>query len=222
MRSMTSGNFIGGLVTPDGDDIDEDDAKTIAANLTAAMTGPNNAGKMAFVSKRLKVSPWASNNEQAQFMEGRRYAREEAALMLGIPMFKLEPSKQTSWGTGVAEQNLGFARETLMEHTSCVEEAVSAVLKPSAKYVEFDYKGLLQGTPEVEVKLILQQVDAGLMSEEQAQEMLGTKRPGGTFRVPVAPGKGGAIPLEPMPNKGAAPVAGSEKVGSQNGAQGAQ
>jgi len=203
MRMMTSGNHISGLVSAKDEDIDIDDAKIITADLDTKINTPNSTGKMVFVNRRLVFTPWTQNNDQAQFMEGRRYAREEAALMLGVPMFKLEPSKQTSWGTGVAEQNLGFARETLMPLTSCVEEAVSSVLKPSAKYVEWDYKGLLQGTPEVEVKLILEQVDAGLMSEEQALDMLGNRKDG-TFRKPAPVPPSGKLPEIPQP---AAPAA---------------
>ncbi len=195
MRMMTSGNHISGLVSAKDEDIDIDDAKVIKADVDAQINTPNSAGKMVFVNRRLVFTPWVHTNEESQFIEGRRYAREEAALMLGIPMFKLEPSKQTSWGTGVAEQNLGFARETLMPLTSCVEEAVSQVLKPSAKYIEWDYKGLLQGTPEIEVKLILEQVTAGLMSVEQALEMLGNRKTG-TFRVPTPVGTTGRVPVE--------------------------
>ncbi len=200
MRMMTSGNHISGLVAAKDEDIDSDDAAIIKTSIDTQINTPNSAGKMVFVNRRLVFTPWVANNEQAQFMEGRRYAREEAALMLGIPMFKLEPSKQTSWGTGVAEQNLGFARETLMPLTSCVEEAVSAVLKPANKYIEWDYKGLLQGTPEIEVKLILEQVTAGLMSEEEAIEMLGNRKTG-TFRTPVPVGPAGRVPMEPAEAK---------------------
>lgn len=198
MRQMTSGSHISGLASAKDEDIPEEDAKIIKAGIDQKVNSPNSAGAIVFVNKRIEFTPWAQNNDQAQFMEGRRYSREDAALMLGIPIFKLEPSKQTSWGTGVAEQNLGFARETLMPLTSCVEEAISAVLKPSAKYVEFDYKGLLQGTPEVEVKLILEQVDAGLMSEEQAMEMLGNRKDG-TFRTPTPISPSGKPPMEPAP-----------------------
>jgi len=213
MRMMTSGSHISGLVSAKDEDIDADDAKIIKADVDAQINTPNSTGKMVFVNRRLVFTPWQATNEQAQFMEGRRYAREEAALMLGVPMFKLEPSKQTSWGTGVAEQNLGFARETLMPLTSCVEEAVSAVLKPSAKYIEWDYKGLLQGTPEIEVKLILEQVTAGLMSEEQAIEMLGNRKTG-TFRTPEPVGKTGMPPVEPQEPK---PVLTPVDTGSPNG-----
>jgi HK97 family phage portal protein len=200
MRMMTSGNHISGLVSAKDEDIPKEVAAQIKADVDNQINTPTSAGKMVFVNRRLVFTPWQANNEQAQFMEGRRYAREEAALMLGIPMFKLEPSKQTSWGTGVAEQNLGFARETLMPLTSCVEEAVSAVLKPSAKYVEWDYKGLLQGTPEIEVKLILEQLTAGIMSEEQALELLGNRKQG-TFRTPVPVSSAGRVPLEPAEAK---------------------
>ena len=123
--------------------------------------------------------------------------------MLGLPIYMLEPSKQTSWGTGIAEQNIGLQRFTFMPVTSRIEEAISAFINPSTKYVEWDYKGLLQGTPEVEVKLVLQQLDAGIMSEEEARDLLGLgpKEPGDTFREPVPASPAGKLPLEPSEAK---------------------
>jgi hypothetical protein len=64
--------------------------------------------------------------------------------------------KQTSWGTGVAEQNLALARFTLMGWSSRIEQVLSRRL-PSNQFVEFDYTGLLQGTPAEEIRLLLEQ-----------------------------------------------------------------
>ena len=199
MRQATSGMKLAGLVTPSSEDIDADDAQLIQRDINAKMLGPDKAGSMILVNKRLTFTKWDQTNDEAQFLELRRYAREEAALMLGLPIYMLEPSKQTSWGTGIAEQNLGLQRFTFMPVTSRIEEAVSLLLSPSTKFVEFDYKGLLQGSPEVEVKLILEQVTAGLMSEEEARDLLGLgpKDPSDTFRVPEPVSITGKAPLEP-------------------------
>jgi HK97 family phage portal protein len=203
MRTMTNGMHIAGLVAPKDEDIDEDDAKLIKMGLDAKVSGPENAGGLAMVNKRLVFTPWTQTNNDAQFMEGRRFSREEAALMLGLPIYMLEPSKQTSWGTGIAEQNLGLQKYTFMPITSAIEEAISPVLKPSAKFCEFDYKGLLQGTPETEIKLVLEQLTAGIVSEEEARDLLGfgPKDPGDTFRTPVPVATGGKVPMEPAETK---------------------
>jgi len=204
MKQATSGMKVAGLVAPKDEDISVDDAQAIQADINAKMLGADKAGSMVLTNRRLAFTKWDQSNEEAQFLELRRYAREEAALMLGLPIYMLEPSKQTSWGTGIAEQNLGLQRFTFMPVTSRIEEAVSPLLNPSTKYVEFDYKGLLQGSPEVEVKLILQQLDAGILSEEESRDLLGLgpKDPNDTFRTPAPPAPSGKLPMEP-----AAPLA---------------
>ena len=203
MRQATSGMKVAGLVAPKDEDLSVDDAQAIQADINAKMLGPDKAGAMIMTNRRLAFTKWDQTNDEAQFLELRRYAREEAALMLGLPIYMLEPSKQTSWGTGIAEQNIGLQRFTFMPVTSRIEEAISAFINPSTKYVEWDYKGLLQGTPEVEVKLILMQLDAGIMSEEEARDLLGLgpKEASDTFREPVPASPSGKLPLEPSITK---------------------
>lgn len=198
MRTMTNGMHIAGLVAPKDEDIDEADAKAIKAGLDAKVNGPENAGGLAMVNKRLVFTPWTQTNTDAQFDQGRRYSREEAALILGLPQYMLEPSKQTSWGTGISEQNAGLARYTFMPITGQIEAAISPLLSPNSKFIEFDYKGLLQGTPEIEVKIVLQQLAAGLISEEESRQLLGwgPKDPTDTFRTPEKIGARGVPPVE--------------------------
>jgi HK97 family phage portal protein len=217
MRQATSGMKVAGLISPASEDISPEDAQAIQLDVNSKMLGPDKAGSMIMTNKRLVFTKWDQTNDEAQFLELRRYAREEAALMLGLPIYMLEPSKQTSWGTGIAEQNIGLQRFTFMPVTSRIEEAISAFINPSTKYVEWDYKGLLQGTPEVEVKLILQQLDAGIMSEEEARDLLGLgpKDPSDTFREPVPASPAGKLPLEPPEAK--PPMAPKDESGASNG-----
>jgi HK97 family phage portal protein len=203
MRTMTNGFLARALVSAKDEDIDSDDMKQIQIDIDTKLSGPDTSNKLLMVNRRLEVKELSRSLVDMQFMEGRRFSREEAALMLGLPIYMLEPSKQTSWGTGISEQNLGLQKYTFMPITSAIEEAISPVLKPSPKFCEFDYKGLLQGTPEVEIKLILEQLTAGIMSEEEARDLLGlgSKDPADTFREPTPVGPAGKVPMEPAEAK---------------------
>lgn len=172
-RSFT-GSMISGLVTT-GPDVDVDgvtEAPQIADQLNRKIMGTDNAGKIAFVNRDLKFTPWYQTNVDAQFQESRSFQVEEFARMLGLmPLHLSQTEKQTSWGTGIAEQNIGLARYTLMAYTSRIESALSALL-PDGQYVEFDYKGFLQGSPAEEIRLVIEQVAAGIMSPEYAATLL--------------------------------------------------
>lgn len=170
-RSFSSGMLIAGLVTPE-EDISEEDAKAIKAGLSAKLTGVENAGDIAVVNKNLKFHPWSMTNEDAQFLQSREFQVIEFARMLGVPPHLLGATeKQTSWGTGVAEQNLGLARYTLMPWTSRIEESLSDLL-PNPRFAEFDYHGLLQGTPADEIKLLIEQKDAGILTVDEVRAIL--------------------------------------------------
>jgi hypothetical protein len=78
--------------------------------------------------------------------------------------------KATSWGTGIESQNLGLARYTLTPWTSRVEQKLSRLLSAS-RHVEFDYTSLLKPSPEDEIKLLIAQVQAGLLTPDEARSI---------------------------------------------------
>lgn len=176
-RSFT-GSMISGLVTTTPDEsVEETEAGTISEQLNRKVMGTDNAGRIAFVNRDLKFTPWYQTNVDAQFQESRAFQVEEFARMLGLmPLHLAQTEKQTSWGTGIAEQNIGLARYTLAHYTSRIESALSPLL-PDGQYVEFDYKGFLQGSPAEEIRLVIEQVAAGIMSAEYAATLLQLPKP---------------------------------------------
>jgi HK97 family phage portal protein len=152
--------------------VDEDDAKAVVAGLKSKMGGASNAGDLAFVNASLKISPWSMTGEDAQFLESRVHQVEEVARILGIPPHLLgQTEKQTSWGTGVSEQNRGLTRYTLRNYSTPFEQRCSRLLS-NPRFVEFEYKGLLQAAPEQEIPLLISQVEAGLLSMDEARAIL--------------------------------------------------
>ncbi len=187
-RTFT-GALIGGLVTtaPDEDlgDDPEGEADLILQKLNAKMSGPDNAGKLAFVNRHLEFKNWQMSNLDAQFSESRAFQIEEFARLLGLPPHLLaQTDKQTSWGTGVSEQNLGLARYCLMGYTSRIEAALNTAL-PFPDFVEFDYKGLLQGTPKEEIELLL--AEAGLTRGQQGIGLMTRDEARAVVNLPPAP-----------------------------------
>lgn len=182
-----SGALIGGLVTTDGEeDVESEEAKLILDKLNAKVSGTDNAGRLAFINRHLKLQSWQMSNLDAQFAESRAFQIEEFARMLGLPPHLLAAvDKQTSWGTGVAEQNLGLARYCLMGYTSRIESALKSAL-PFPDFVEFDYKGLLQGTPKDEIDLLLAEVAGGLLERDEARAVINL--PPSTAQEPVPTG----------------------------------
>lgn len=168
-NSMTKGLTVAGLVAPEAD-MTEEDAKAVKAGLEAKVTGPENAGGIAVVNRAMKFTQWQQSNKDAQFLELREFQVVEiAARILGLPPHLVGATeKQTSWGSGVAEQNLGLARYTLKGWTDRIQEAVSPLL-PAPRFAEFEYAALLQGTPQAEIELLIKQVEAGILTVDEAR-----------------------------------------------------
>lgn len=177
--TLRRGIRLAGLVTPaDADEnFDADEGKAIMDQLRAQVVGREHAGDVALINRRLKLDPWTPTNIDSQWHEARLMAVDEVGRLFGMPPHLLNAiEKQTSWGAGVAEQNLGLARYTLMGWSSRIEQTLSRTLPPG-QFVEFDYKGLLQGTPAEEIRLVMEQVDAGLISLEYACRVLNLPAP---------------------------------------------
>lgn len=187
-RMFSNGAMISGMVTSD-EDIDEDEANTIKASVDRAVSGWENAGQIAVFNRKLKFTPWTMTSADAQFLESRVFEVEEIARWFGLlPIHLSQTEKQTSWGTGVAEQHRGLARFTFQPWTTRIEQRVSRVLaKP--RFVRYDYGQMLRPAPEQEIPLIIQQVSAGLMTPNEGRRKLGldTVTGGDELRAPTAP-----------------------------------
>jgi HK97 family phage portal protein len=167
-RSFTTGSLIAGLVTTE-EDIEEPEAVTIKDSLNAKIMGADHAGDIAFVNRSLKFTPWAMSNVDAQFLESRGLQVTEVARIFGLPLSLMSVIGAVSnWGTGVAESFLGLQKFVLTGWTSRIESALRSVLPPG-QFAEFDYAGLLQGSPKDEIELLIAQVTAGILTRDEAR-----------------------------------------------------
>lgn len=171
--TLRRGIRLAGLLVPEeGEEVDETDGAAILESLRAKAVGREHAGDVALINRRMKLTPWTPNNVEMQWAQTRQMVLGEIERLFGMPPHLLaDTEKQTSWGTGVAEQNLGLARYTLMGWSSRLEQTLSQRL-PSGQFCEFDYKGLLQGTPAEEIGLLIAQVEAGLLTKDEARKIL--------------------------------------------------
>ena len=169
-RMFGNGAMISGLVTPE-EDVDEEEAKTIKANLDRKLSGWENAGDIAFVNRKLKFTPWTMSAQDAQFLQSRQFQIEEVARWTGVPPHLLmQTEKQTSWGTGVESQNRGLSRFTLATWTGRTEQRLTRLLTGPG-FAEFDFAGLERPTPEQEIDLLVKQVQAGLLTPNEARKI---------------------------------------------------
>lgn len=191
-KMFVNGSLVGGLVSAD-EDVTEDEAKQINSDLRNTTAGTENTGALVFVNRKLKFQQWQLSAVDAQFLESRSFQIEEIARWYGVPPHLLgQTDKQTSWGTGVAEQNRGLARYTLSPWTSRFEQRITPLL-PGGKFAEFDYSNFVRPSPEVEIDLLLKQVAGGLLTPNEARAIrnLAPVDGGDELKFPQTPAPGG-------------------------------
>jgi HK97 family phage portal protein len=168
-KMFGAGLTVAGLVTPDEDDPDWTDAAEVKAQINGALTGADNAGEIAVLNRKLKFQQMSMSAEDAQFLQSRQFSIEEIARWFGVPPFELmQTDKQTSWGTGIESQQRGLGRGTLAPWATRLEQRLSRLLSKKL-FVEIDFAGLERPTPEIEIGLLLQQTDGGLLTLNEAR-----------------------------------------------------
>lgn len=83
----------------------------------------------------------------AQFLETQRYSSAAiAGHIYGVPPHMIgDVDRSTSWGSGIAEQGIGFVRYTLMDWITRLERVTRQLFLDSDEYVKFATAGLERG-----------------------------------------------------------------------------
>jgi len=192
-KVFTSGALISGLASPE-DDLEVEEVKEIKRALDSSVSGYENAGKIALVNRRLKFTPWQMSAADAQFLQSRQFSIEEIARFTGVPPHLLmQTEKQTSWGTGVEEQQRAMGRTVLAPYAGRLEGRGSRLLA-NPRWVEIDFAGLERPSPDKEIELLLKQTGRPFLTVNEARKIRnlepvpgGDELPGATAPAPAGP-----------------------------------
>lgn len=166
-RMFRNGLMFGGLLTPKADALTKTQ-KTEVLDGLKMQAGADHAGDIAFVPAAVSFSPWAMSAVDAQFLEGQHFGIEECSRWFGVPRELLSESGASSWGSGIQEIVRGFSRFCLASHTTRIEQRLSMLLPPG-QFCEFDYSKFLKPSPEEEIRLLIEQVNAKLLTIDEAR-----------------------------------------------------
>ena len=196
-RMFGNGPLVAGMVTPT-EDLTEEEAIAIKEGLNRKMLGQENAGTIAVINRKLNFTPWTFSAEDSQFIESRAFQITEIARWFGIPKALLAEDGASTWGSGIAELVKGMGRFTFIHWTQRIEERLSTLL-PAPRFVEFDYTGMERPTPEEEIRLLIEQVNNGLISVNEARRIRNLPTVEGGDVLRQAPGSPPPPADEPVP-----------------------
>jgi len=121
-------------------------AKRISASWQSAHAGVNNANKIAVLEDGLKWQAMGMTNEDAQWLQTRKFQVTEIARILRLPPHMLGDLEHATF-TNIEHQGLEFVIYSLMSWLERWEQRISAdlILAPQTYYAEFLVDGLLRG-----------------------------------------------------------------------------
>ncbi|MEG8276407.1 phage portal protein [Streptomyces sp. AHA2] len=173
-----------------------------------ANSGVDNAHRVALLTEGAKFSKVAISPDEAQFLGTRQFQVPEIARIFGVPPHLIaDATNSTSWGSGLAEQNIAFSMFSLRPWLERIESGFNRLLFAETadrhKFVKFNLDGIQRGAPKDRMELYSLGLQNGIYSIDEvraAEDM--PPLPGGLgekYRVPLNLGEVGAEPKEEVP-----------------------
>lgn len=161
-----------GVLTIPGN-IKKDGWDRLKAQFSEAMTGRSNAGKVFFADQGSEFKTLQMTPEDLATIEMRRFQIADISRFFGVPLHLLnETDKSTSWGSGIAEQNLGFLIYGLDADLSRDEAELNYKLFDGTEYYcEYDRGGLLAMDPLKAAQVAQTEVSFGGMTPNEYRRL---------------------------------------------------
>ncbi|WP_327253161.1 phage portal protein [Streptomyces sp. NBC_01244] len=205
-KFFANGAVPGAVVEVPGS-MSEDGLKRAREAWRTANSGVDNAHRVALLTEGAKFSKVAMSPDEAQFLQTRQFQVPEIARIFGVPPHLIsDATNSTSWGSGLAEQNIAFTMFSLRPWLERIESGLNRLLFAETadrfRFVKFNLEGIQRGAPKERMELYSLGLQNGIYSidEVRASEDL-PPLPDGigeTYRVPLNLGEVGEEP-EPEP-----------------------
>lgn len=166
-RVLQNGATPGGYLTTE-QPLTREQARQLSEDWEELHRGPENAGRVAVLGRGTRWMSVGLSPADAQLLSTREYQVAEIARMFGVPLWLLgSHEKDTSWGTGLEEQNRAFLAYTLQGWIRRFEETITDELIPQEDLVcRMDTSALTRGKLADQVNAARALVQAGYDPED--------------------------------------------------------
>lgn len=169
--------YAGGLMleAPTGAFRQEKEAQEFLTNFRKNHEGADNAGTIGMLREGIKANVMAMSNSDAQFIEQRRFQREDAALWFVMQSI-LGDSSGNSYAS-LEQKNLAYRMECLAPWSTKIEEESDMKLLTKSErrrgfYHKFNDGALLRTEKKATMEFISQGITARVLNPNEAREML--------------------------------------------------
>lgn len=161
-------------------------AKNLADGFDSRHRGWRKGHKTGVLSGGAKYVSTSVTNDQAQFLDSRRFAVEEMARAFNIPLHMMGIPGTASYAS-VEQNNLQFISHTLRPILEKIEWSYSKLL-PDQAFLKFNFNALLRGDLQSRATSYSIMTQAGIMSVNDARRLedFAPVDQGDQYRVPLA------------------------------------
>lgn len=178
-----------GLVLMHPNQLGEEGQKNLRASLDKGYSG-DNAHKSIILEEAMKIEKLTMTNEDAQFLETRKFQKNEIATIFRVPPHKIGDLEKATF-SNIEQQSIEFVTDTVMPWNVRWEQAITRdLIRPKDKstvFAEFLVDGLQRGDADARSEFYVKMVQNGLMSanEVRARENLNKREGGDKFLQPL-------------------------------------
>jgi HK97 family phage portal protein len=145
------------------------------------------------------IGPLTMPLKDAQFLEMRKYQRSEIFGWYGVPPHLAgDTEKSTSWGTGIEQMDIGYAKHTIRPRCVSIEQEINRKLfgRGSGLYCEFDLNGLQRGDFKSRIEALMLATGRPFLTGNEARDLEGWNKSiqadMDTVALPLNTGAGGS------------------------------
>lgn len=130
-----------------GEKLDDDSYNRLKEAITEKYSGVKNSGTPLLLEGGLTFKPLSISNSDAEWLESRKFNREEVAAIFGVPVAMLNDASNTAYGN-LEQKYLEFYSGTIFPLTTIIEEQLrQSLLTPQKKrdtVIKFKYNTMLR------------------------------------------------------------------------------
>lgn len=160
------------LQTPERLDLNQ--AKQLVQNYESFHKGPRNWHRPAVASGGVTIQNVSIPPEDAQFLQSREFQAIDVARWFRVPPHRVGIiDKQTSWGTGLAEENTAMTQMTFRPWVTRMEAALTkdaAGGEDRGLLIRLDDKALMRGSTKDQVEAWSAAMTGGFVTKNEARD----------------------------------------------------
>lgn len=153
--------------------LSQEAADRFAAGWNAKHQGTGRANKVGVLTGGAKLTKVSIAPNDAQFLETRQFQVPDIARIFGVPPHLIaDASNSTSWGSGLAEQNLAFGQFSLRPWIERIEDAHTRLLTTHGMgdvFVKLNMDALLRASLKDRYEAYGIGIDKGFLDEDEAR-----------------------------------------------------